>query len=231
MRAGVETTDAKLWQGRCGALAASRMLWQTYGSSGWGNRALAALRPLIARFDQLFAFIPDDRRVLDIGCGNGVVLCLLHRHRLLSEGVGIDINAAAIAAAQRAAQARRLPIVFHRSTTFGDWPAEEFDVVLMIDVLHHVPRALRRQMIEAALARVAAGGLFIYKDMCRRPVLRRWWNQMHDLLLARQMVSVEPIEHVLGWAAAAGFVSMASERYVGVGLYGHELEVLYRHTA
>jgi 2-polyprenyl-3-methyl-5-hydroxy-6-metoxy-1,4-benzoquinol methylase len=231
MTAGMETTEAAVRPCGCDALAASRLLWQVYAASGLLIRALTALRPLIARFDRLVAVIPNQPNVLEIGCGTGLLLFLLHRQGLLREGVGLDIDAAAIAAAQRAAQARKLPIEFHRSITLRDWPVEQFDLVLMVDVLHHVPRASRRQMIEAALARVTAGGLFIYKDMCRRPVFRRLWNQLHDLILARQLVSVEPIEHVLGWAAAAGFVSMTSERYVGAGLYGHELEVLRRRVA
>jgi 2-polyprenyl-3-methyl-5-hydroxy-6-metoxy-1,4-benzoquinol methylase len=213
-----------------GALAACRLLWQVYASSGLPIRVLATLRPLIARFDRLVGAIPNHARVLEIGCGTGQLLFLLHRHGLLREGVGLDISAAAIAAAQRAAQEHELPVQFHRSTTWRDWPVGQFDVVLMVDVLHHVPRPLRRQMTEAALARVADGGLFIYKDMCRRPMLRRLWNQMHDLILAGQLVSVEPIEHVLGWASAAGFFPVTSERYVGAGLYGHELEVLHRQA-
>jgi 2-polyprenyl-3-methyl-5-hydroxy-6-metoxy-1,4-benzoquinol methylase len=226
--AGTEATNAEVGRSGYGALAAVRLLWRVYAASGLPIRALAALRPLIARIDRVVAVIPNHRRVLEIGCGTGLLLFLLHWRGLLREGVGLDINAAAIAGAQRVARAGNLPIEFHRSTTLHDWPAEQFDVVLMVDVLHHVPRAWRRQTIEAALARVAAGGLFIYKDMCRRPVLRRLWNQLHDLLLAGQLVSVEPIERVLDWAKAAGFVSVTSERYVGAGLYGHELEVLRR---
>jgi len=223
----VSKTRQQPWSCRTAGL----LLWQAYASSGLANRSLAALRPLIARFDRLLPLVPRDRRVLEIGCGNGLLLLLLHKCGSLREGLGIDINAAAIAGAQRAAQANRLPIVFRQCATPEDWPDERFDVVLLVDVLHHVPRPLRRPMIEAALARVAAGGLLIYKDMCRQPMLRRLWNQLHDIVLARQLVSVEPIEHVLSWATAAGFISVASERYVGAGLYGHELEVLRRQTA
>lgn len=227
--AGISASNGR--QNGYGALAASRLLWRVYASSGLANRVLAALRPLIARFDRLVACLPDDGRVLEIGCGNGVLLVLLHRLGLLGEGVGIDINADAITAARRAARASDLPIEFHRGATLLDWTVEQFDIVMMVDVLHHVSRPLRRPMIEAALARVATGGLFIYKDMCCRPVLRRLWNQMHDLTLTRQFVSVEPVEHVLSWAAAAGFISVASERYVGAALYGHELEVFRRRAS
>jgi 2-polyprenyl-3-methyl-5-hydroxy-6-metoxy-1,4-benzoquinol methylase len=204
---------------------ARRLLWQAYRTSNLGQRLLAALRPSIARFDRVICHIPPEARTLDIGCGNGLLLALAQRYADLRLGIGIDRNAAAIAAARRMAVSLPIPLSFRLGATAEDWPAENFDVVMMIDVLHHIPQAARQAMIEAALGRVAPGGLFIYKDMCRRPVLRRLWNQLHDLILARQLVVVEPIENVIGWVTASGFAPVASERYVGAGLYGHELEV------
>ena len=205
-----------------------RLLWEAYRTNSFGQRVLAALRPLIARFDRVISHIPANARIFEIGCGSGLLLALAYRHTGLSSGVGVDINATAIAAARRMAASTSLPLCFRLGQTAEDWPMEAFDAVMMVDVLHHIPRAARRGLVEAALERVAPGGLLIYKDMCRRPVLRRLWNQLHDLILSGQLVSTEPIDHVVGWVTAAGFAPVTSERYVGVGLYGHELEVFRR---
>jgi 2-polyprenyl-3-methyl-5-hydroxy-6-metoxy-1,4-benzoquinol methylase len=191
---------------------------------------LASVRPLIARFDRVVDHIPPGSRLLDIGCGNGLLLALAGSYAEAGPGVGVDSNADAIAAARRMASARSRPLTFQVGASATDWPAGTFDVVMMVDVLHHVPPAARRDLVFAALARVVPGGLFIYKDMCRRPLFRRLWNQLHDLVLARQLVAVEPIENVVDWIARAGFAPVASERYVGAAVYGHELEV-WRHKA
>ncbi|MSP02313.1 MAG: methyltransferase domain-containing protein [Acetobacteraceae bacterium] len=210
---------------------ACRLLWRAYETSSLAQRALAAVRPLIARFDRVIGHIPPGAHLFDIGCGNGMLLALADCYAASGPGVGVDTNMAAIAAAREMAAARSLPLIFRVSETPPDWPVETFGAVTMIDVLHHVPAPLRKGLIEAALERVEPGGLFIYKDMCRRPVFRRLWNQLHDLLLARQLVVVEPIEHVIGWVSRAGFAPVASERYVGAGVYGHELEVFRRPAA
>jgi hypothetical protein len=39
----------------------------------------------------------------------------------------------------------------------------------MIYVLHHVPLAQQKAMIEYALERVRLGGTFVYKDMVSQP--------------------------------------------------------------
>ena len=77
------------------------------------------------------------------------------------------------------------------------------DVVMMIDVLHHVADPGQRAAILEALQRVADGGRFIYKDMCVRPRWRAAMNQLHDLLAARQWIHTVPVADVIGWAREA----------------------------
>jgi hypothetical protein len=99
--------------------------------------------------------------------------------------------------------------------------------VLMIDVLHHIPPARQREAVVAAAERVAAGGALIYKDMASRPAWRRWANTLHDLLLARQLVSYVPIAEVEHWMRQAGFSISHAESYSRY-VYGHELRVFRR---
>lgn len=207
---------------------ACRQLWRAYGSSAMAHRLLAAVRPFIACFDRIIGYVPPGASILDIGCGSGLLLALIQLHRPVRQAVGVDVNAKAIAAAESMTAANGFPFSFHVSESASGWPQETFDVVLMIDVLHHVPAASRRDVIAAALARISPNGLFIYKDMCARPAFRRIWNQCHDLILAQQLVTVEPIEHVVDWVVTAGFSRLTSQRYVGAAFYGHELEVFRR---
>ena len=64
-------------------------------------------RPFISPFHTLLPLFPEGSRVLDVGCGRGLMLLLLAQYERLAEGVGFDIEAGVIHAAQRAQ--RRLP--------------------------------------------------------------------------------------------------------------------------
>lgn len=91
--------------------------------------------------------IPPAARVLDVGCGMGFTAQWI-RDRLHAEVVGLEPNA------QRAAAARSLGLPVHSECLTEELVGRlgQFDVVLFMDVLEHVPDPL-------ALLRTAAKAL------------------------------------------------------------------------
>ena len=83
-------------------------------------------------------------------------------------------------------------IAFERRDAQQDWPSGPFDIVSVIDVMHHVPTIAQRTVIERAASRLKPGGLLVYKDMVERPRWRAWKNRLHDLVLARQWTITHP---------------------------------------
>ncbi len=102
------------------------------------------------------------------------------------------------------------------------WPEGVFDVVLMIDVLHHVPAKHQRSLIQSAALRLRPGGVLLYKDMVRRPLWRAWMNRLHDLVLARQWIHYASIEDVQDWMVEAGFMRAQVQKFATYW-YGHEM--------
>lgn len=189
------------------------------GFGGWLSRN----RPAICPFERLVAQVPTGASVLDIGCGGGLFLGLLAETGRLRLGVGIDPDARAIERARRMSRRRAYEALLRFDTVSPDaaLPTGQFDVVAMIDVMHHVAPAAQSAALEAALARVAPGGRFVYKDMARRPIAAAMANRLHDLLLARQWIHYVPIERVANAATAGGLrprARAAARRFV----YVHE---------
>lgn len=208
---------------RSDILAAARAL---YRSTPNPVRTLQQLRPYICPFEDLVKWLPERGRMLDIGCGAGLFMGLAGQARPGLEAIGFDADAGAIAAAKTMGAANYPDgrVRFLHSAVGEPWPEGPFDVVSMIDVLHHIPPAVQKDVIAEAYAHVKPGGLFIYKDMADGPFYRAWWNRLHDIIIARQWIHYRRIEDVENWLRSAG-AEIVERQDRHLGLYGHELLV------
>lgn len=191
------------------------------------NRFLMTHRPRICPFEELIPLVPSGSSVLDIGCGGGLMLSLLAASGRINRGVGLDTNAAMIRLATDVASRHDLPLQYSENAFGAGIPQGSFDVVTIIDVLHHVPTKQQRDFFNEAATHVPVGGTLIYKDMCKRPMWRASANRLHDLAMARQWINYCPIEKVKQWAINHG-LECATTRCDKRFWYGHELLVLKR---
>jgi 2-polyprenyl-3-methyl-5-hydroxy-6-metoxy-1,4-benzoquinol methylase len=185
-----------------------------------GLRLLQRLRPLICPCDRLLAAVPPGARVLDVGCGAGLILGLLADAGRIAEGTGIDAGTAAIAAAATIPAHGRLRFIAQDAA--APWPEGRFDAVLLIDLLHHLRPAAQRAVVAQAAAALAPGGLLIIKDMAVRPRWMATMNRLHDLVMARQWIHQIPGATIASWCHDAGLVPAPVERFQR-WWYAHEL--------
>lgn len=116
---------------------------------------------LAAFADQIAAWI-SPRRILDIGCGEGVAAGYLAEVFPGTEIVGIDITDKV----GRLFDGDRSRVRFeHR--TIQDFAREHpaaFDLVLFVDVLHHAPWEIHRELLRSAASCLEPDGRLIVKD-------------------------------------------------------------------
>src|ERR1035438_8838493 len=193
-------------------------------------RTLQHWRPYICPFENLVGHVQDGSRVLDIGCGAGLLLGLVAGIGREFEGVGFDVSQPAIDVARsmvkRAALiAPKAKLTFECLQIEDAWPEGKFHVVFLVDVLHHVPAGSQRPFLRQVISKVKPGGVLIYKDMCMRP----WWksqaNRLHDLVVARQLLTYAPVQAVEQWANEEGMRVILRED-ISRFCYGHELRML-----
>ena len=205
---------------------------QLYTNGPVVARAMQHYRPYISPFGLLMRLVPPGSRVLDIGCGGGLFLGLLARAGRIRRGLGIDTSQRAIAVANE--MTTRLPaghgVRFEARSASAPLPAEGYDVVSLLDVMHHIPPAHQRLVLEQAIERVAPGGLFIYKDMVSKPLWRAHANRLHDLVIARQWIHYLPLAQAINWAEQKACVVLERST-VNMLWYGHEIVVFKRMSA
>ncbi|RYZ92197.1 MAG: methyltransferase domain-containing protein, partial [Proteobacteria bacterium] len=151
------------------------------------------------------------------------------RLREINQLCGVDAGQAILSKARlaltSAVPAANVDLICAASSQ--SWPDSRFDVVTMIDVLHHIPVSQQKDFVIEAAARVAPGGILIYKDMARNPLFYALANRMHDLVLAQQWIHYAPFEEVVQTLTTAG---LTETRRAGTKLfwYAHEMVVMRR---
>jgi 2-polyprenyl-3-methyl-5-hydroxy-6-metoxy-1,4-benzoquinol methylase len=205
-----------------------------YSDGPFLRRKLMHMRPYICPFENLLAQVPTGAKVLDIGCGSGLMLCLLGSRDPELRGLGVDVSEGAVQMAKDMARKIAGPsgkpeLDFQVLDAAGELPPGTYDVVILADVLHHIPVQSQRDAVLKAARLVRPGGIFLYKDMCRKPAWRALMNRLHDLVVAQQWIHYVAVQQVENWVRDAG-LTLTTAQDLTRFWYGHELRVFVKSS-
>jgi len=153
------------------------------------RRAAGPLEPKLANLYRSFFFDVEDfaarladlgqfQDVLEIGCGEGAVLTALSGRMPQTRFVGIDTSAAC--GRLYAGDAMRAQFHTQTAQSLASTHRESFDLVLIGDVLHHVPAALQPRIILAAASMLRPAGRLVIKEWIRKPTPIYWLGYLSD---------------------------------------------------
>lgn len=159
---------------------------QIFNTTGWNSSYTGEPIPreqmeewVSDRVRQILALKP--KRVLEIGCGTGLLLFQIAPH--CQAYVGTDFSAVSLASIQTQLDPLNLPQVqlLHRmATDFTDIDAASFDVVILNSIVQYFPSAdYLMQVLESAIQTVAPGGVLFVGDVRSLPLLNAFhaWVQ------------------------------------------------------
>ena len=154
----------------------------------------------------------EDRRVVDVGCGGGLIA-----EPLAAAGArvtGIDMSEAQLAAARRHMRTGGLAIDYRRTTAeaLAASEPEAFDVVVCLELLEHVPRPAA---VVAACARLARAGGDVFFATLNRTLAAR----LLAVTVAESLLGIVPRgthdwrrfirpAELVDWGDSAGLVCM-----------------------
>lgn len=133
---------------------------------------------------RIFQLIPEGNHYIDIGCGYGFISIWTALVFPDASVTGMDVEEPRISFANElAADIDNLTFMVKdvRSDTI-----EEADIMLLIDLFHHVPFDSQMPFLQQCIDKTPKGGYIIFKDIDRKP----WWkfrvNYIQDYLFTRE---------------------------------------------
>lgn len=135
-------------------------------------------------------------QILEIGCGEGAMTERLAR--IFPDAMIMAIDISPKPGRMFRGDTER---VSFRQVTAEQMAAREpssFGLIVVCDVLHHVPIAARGSFIDAARRLLAPGGLFVFKDWSPSPTPIHWLCHAADRYLTGDDVRYPNVEEAVG---------------------------------
>ena len=129
-------------------------------------RTLHAINPLRANYIDTRHPVAECR-VLDVGCGGGLLSEALHDRG--ARVTGIDVTQAALEAGKRHAQTRGINVHYRNITVeaLADEAPAAFDIIVCMELLEHVPDPAA--IVNACARLVRPGGSVFFSTLNRNP--------------------------------------------------------------
>lgn len=153
------------------------------------------IRFLILRqsfLDEIGQYLPRNGRVLDLGCGFGLFSLYFALRKPTCQITGVDLSEHRIRQARESAEKLSLAnVTYHVGNALDVQYGERFDVIYMLDLVHHLPAEKVPAFFERTRALLNSDGILLVKDVADRPR----YKMLFTLLLDRLMVGREPVHY------------------------------------
>lgn len=170
--------------GRPCADSPGRRLQALYAGAPVTTRAHVAVRWATCPFPAIAAQIPLAGRVLEVGCGHGLLSLYLALTAPELAVHGIDVDDAKLAQAQEAATRAALACSFERVKA-DHLPEGPWDAIAIVDVLYLLPAADQVGLLARCAEALAPGGTLVVKEMALSPRWKAGWNSAQETAAVR----------------------------------------------
>jgi len=165
--------------GRTAPGGLGRRLLSLYRTSPLPVRAHVRVRWATCPFRAVAAQFPVSGRILEVGCGHGLLSLCLALSGPDRRVTGIDVDEAKLAAARVAAGRAGLPASFE--IVDGDaLPEGPWEGIAIVDVLYLLSAADQVALLRSCAGLLAPGGVLVVKEMAPVPRWKARWNTVQE---------------------------------------------------
>lgn len=183
--------------------------------------------------------VPRSGRVLEVGCGHGLISAYLAMSSSDRDVTGADIDARKIAVASHAlshADHSTVHLTF-RHEDAGALPDGNWDAIVIVDVLYLLDAAAERVLLGECVERLADHGVLVIKETDVVPRWKHWFAKAQEIvatkivrITAGSSLSFTPIAQLADALRAMG-LDVETRRVDKGYLYPHALVVGRRRAS
>jgi len=182
------------------------------------------IRKRICPFHEVANQIPLKKKILDIGCGNGILYKYFLDNKNYISYTGIDKNLKRLRKLQQ-----KIPNnVYFLNRKIEDIleDIKNYDCILMIDVMHHINKKYQKMVIENILKNMNKGSMLIYKDISNKNFIKPLVNRLHDLIINFQFISYYEPSEIINFAKKEMKINDIKKFNIQTLWYEHEFLII-----
>jgi 2-polyprenyl-3-methyl-5-hydroxy-6-metoxy-1,4-benzoquinol methylase len=158
-----------------------------YAGASTAARVHVRVRWHSCPFPAVAAAVPRSGRVLEVGCGHGLLSSFLALESPARVVRGIDVAPGKVREARAAAERAR---GLGADLDFACVPPGEllpgpWDAIVIVDVLYLLGESAQRSLLDSCVGLLAPGGVLAVKEMSTHPRWKFWWNVVQETLAVR----------------------------------------------
>ena len=176
------------------------------------TRFFLRLRSILTPYDSIASALPAQGRVLDLGCGHGLLALALVVSSSQREVIGIDHDSERVRLARLAAL--RLPNASMPEFEVGDlreklasFASGSLAGMAMIDILHYFDPASQRFLVGEAARVISPGGTLVIREIDSDAGIKAAANRLYERL-ATGVGFTQSVGRTLSFKGARGWASL-----------------------
>lgn len=165
--------------GRLAPGSPRRRVLSLYRGAPPAVRAHTTVRWATCPFPAVAAPLPAAGRILEVGCGHGLLSLYLALMSAEREVVGIDVDEDKLAAARAAAAGAGLRATFE-VVAGAELPVGPWAGIAIVDVLYLLAADDQLSLLRSCAELVSPGGTLVVKEMALEPRWKATWNRLQE---------------------------------------------------